>query len=81
MPLDLIITRKETAAAMELSDIADICPAVLTETAAPETSGRYGFINTMQAMQILGDLWFPPYASHAETIAAKLPTSPLQCMP
>lgn len=60
MPLDLIITRKETAAAMELSDIADICPAVLTETAAPETSGRYGFINTMQAMQILGDYGFRP---------------------
>ena len=60
MPLDLIITRKETAAAMELSDVADICPAVLTETAAPETSGRYGFINTMQAMQILGDYGFRP---------------------
>ena len=60
MPLDLIITRKETAAAMELSDIAEICPAVLTETAAPETSGRYGFINTMQAMQILGDCGFRP---------------------
>lgn len=60
MPLDLIITRKETAAAMELADIAEICPAVLTETAAPETSGRYGFINTMQAMQILGDHGFRP---------------------
>jgi hypothetical protein len=60
MPLDLIITRKETAAAMELSDIAEICPAVLTETAAPETSGRYGFINSMQAMQILGDYGFRP---------------------
>ena len=60
MPLDLIITRKETAAAMELSDIADICPAVLTETAAPETSGRYGFINSMEAMQILGDYGFRP---------------------
>jgi hypothetical protein len=60
MPLDLIITRKETAAAMELADIAEICPAVLTETAAPETSGRYGFINTMQAMQILGDYGFRP---------------------
>ena len=60
MPLDLIITRKETAAAMELADIADICPAVLTETAAPETSGRYGFINTMQAMQILGDYGYRP---------------------
>ena len=60
MPLDLIITRKETAAAMELADIAETCPAVLTETAAPETSGRYGFINTMQAMQILGDYGFRP---------------------
>jgi hypothetical protein len=60
MPLDLIITRKETAAAMELADIAEICPAVLTETAAPETSGRYGFINTMQAMQILGDYGYRP---------------------
>lgn len=60
MPLDLIITRKETAAAMELAEIAEICPAVLTETAAPETSGRYGFINTMDAMQILGDYGFRP---------------------
>jgi len=60
MPLDLIITRKETAAAMELAEIAAICPAVLTETAAPETSGRYGFINTMDAMQILGDYGFRP---------------------
>jgi hypothetical protein len=45
---------------MELSDIAEACPAVLTETAAPETSGRYGFINTMQAMQILGDYGYRP---------------------
>ena len=60
MPLDLIITRKETASAMELAEIAAICPAVLTETAAPEKSGRYGFINTMDAMQILGDYGFRP---------------------
>ena len=33
---------------------------MLTETAAPETSGRYGFINTKQAMQLLGDYGFRP---------------------
>jgi hypothetical protein len=60
MPLDLIITRKETAAAMELSDIAEACPAVLTETAAPETSGRYGFINTMQGHADPWRLWLSP---------------------
>jgi hypothetical protein len=60
MALDLIYTRKETAEALDFATIIDNCPAVLTETASPETSGKYGFVNTMQAMQILGDFGYKP---------------------
>ena len=57
---DLIYTQKENAAALDFNTIIDDCPAVLTETKSPETSGKYGFVNTMQAMQILGDYGFRP---------------------
>jgi len=57
---DLIYTQKENATALDFNTIIDDCPAVLTETKSPETSGKYGFVNTMQAMQILGDYGFRP---------------------
>lgn len=60
MPLDLIYSQNENATALSFNTIIKECPAVLTECASPETSGRYGFVNTLQAMQVLGDHGFRP---------------------
>jgi hypothetical protein len=60
MPFDVIYQRNENATALSFDEIIEACPAVLTETASPETSGKYGFVNTYQAMQVLGDFGFRP---------------------
>jgi hypothetical protein len=57
MPFDVIYTKKKTQRPLIFTIIVD-CPAVLTETKSPETSGKYGFVNTMQAMQSFRGLWF-----------------------
>lgn len=60
MPFDLIYTRKPDASALSFDAIVNSCPAVLTETKSPDTSGRYGFVSTYDAMQVLGDYGYRP---------------------
>ena len=60
MPFDVIYQRNENQTALSFDEIIEACPAVLTETASPETSGKYGFVNTYQAMEVLGDFGFRP---------------------
>jgi len=57
---DLIHTFKPDATALSFDEVINACPAVLTETASPETSDRYGFISTHNAMQVLGDYGYRP---------------------
>ena len=60
MPFDVIYQRNENQTALCFADIVSECPAVWTNTASPETSGKYGFVNTYQAMEVLGDFGFRP---------------------
>lgn len=60
MPLDLIYSRKANNTALDVDSLVEKCPAILTETASPETSGRYGFVSTMQAINILDDWGYKP---------------------
>ena len=60
MPFDVIYQRNENQTALSFADIVSDCPAVWTNTASPETSGKYGFVNTYQAMEVLGDFGFRP---------------------
>ena len=49
---------------LTLDQIAQIAPAVFTQHAAPETSNKYGFVSTLDAITILGDYGFAPFAAH-----------------
>ena len=60
MPFDVIYTNQKFTGELKFSEIVEKCPAVVTETASPETSGKYGFVNTLQAMKVLGDFGFRP---------------------
>ena len=60
MPFDVIYQRNENATALDINQVIDYCPAALTEIKSPETSGKYGFVNTLQAVQVLGDYGFRP---------------------
>ena len=60
MPFDVIYTNQKFTGELKFSEIVEKCPAVVTETASPETSGKYGFVNTLQAVQVLGDYGFRP---------------------
>jgi hypothetical protein len=60
MPFDVIYTNQKFTGELKFSEIVEKCPAVVTETASPETSGKYGFVNTLQAMKVLGDSGFRP---------------------
>ena len=60
MPFDVMYTNQKFTGELKFSEIVEKCPAVVTETASPETSGKYGFVNTLQAMKVLGDFGFRP---------------------
>jgi len=60
MPFDVIYQRNENATALDINQVIDYCPAALTEIKSPETSGKYGFVNTLQAVQVLSDYGFRP---------------------
>lgn len=60
MPFDLIYSRKANNTALDIKTLIEKCPAILTETASPETSGRYGFVSTMQAINVLDDWGYKP---------------------
>ena len=60
MPFDLIYSRKANNTALDVDALVEKCPAILTETASPETSGRYGFVSTMQAINVLDDWGYKP---------------------
>lgn len=49
---------------LTLDRIAQIAPAVFTQHAAPETSDKYGFVSTLDAIGILADYGFAPFAAH-----------------
>ena len=63
MPFDLIYSRKANNTALDIKTLIEKCPAILTETASPETSGRYGFVSTMQAINVLDDWGYKPTQS------------------
>ena len=60
MPFDLIHSHNATAAALTLEQMQAQCPAAFSSSASPETSSRYGFVNTADAIQILQDNGFQP---------------------
>lgn len=60
MPFDLIHRHDSNAAALTMDQLHDLVPAAFSETAAPETSERYGFVNTASAIDILTDHGFYP---------------------
>ena len=60
MPFDLIHTHNENAAALTMDQMQERCPAAFSSSASPETSSRYGFVNTADAINILQDNGFQP---------------------
>ncbi len=60
MAFDLIHRHTQENTVLTLDDVRSTCPAAFTDHAAPETSGRYGFVNTLQAIDILADHNFRP---------------------
>ena len=60
MPFDLIHRHDSNAAALTIDQLRDQVPAAFSETAAPETSERYGFVHTASAIDILTDHGFAP---------------------
>ena len=60
MKFDLIHTHNATAAALTLEQMQERCPAAFSNSASPETSSRYGFVNTADAISILQDNGFEP---------------------
>jgi len=58
MPFDLIHTITEDQAILSREQIAKSCPAAFTKTASPETSSRYGFVDTQRAIEIAADNGF-----------------------
>lgn len=49
---------------LTFDQIAQIAPAVFTQKAAPTTSDKYGFVSTLDAIAILADYGFAPFAAH-----------------
>ena len=60
MPFDLIHTHNPNAHALTLDQVQQACPAAFTDHASPETSERYGFVSTANAIDILADHGFAP---------------------
>lgn len=57
---DLIHHRNLTAETLTLAQVQEICPAAFTDHASPETSERYGFVSSANAIAILADHGFAP---------------------
>ena len=57
---DLIHTHTENAPVLTMQQIRSHVPAAFTDTKAPATSGRYGFVSTAQAISILNDHGWNP---------------------
>ena len=60
MPFDLIHTHKPNAETLSRAEVWRACPAAFTSHASPETSERYGFVSTSNAIEILADHGFAP---------------------
>ena len=60
MPFDLVHTHNPNAHALTLDQVQQACPAAFTDHASPETSERYGFVSTANAIDILADHGFAP---------------------
>lgn len=60
MPFDLIHTHSPNADALTIEQVQQSCPAAFTDHASPETSERYGFVSTANAIDILADHGFAP---------------------
>jgi hypothetical protein len=61
MPFDLIHNNSNpNADALTMDQMQERCPAAFSTGASPETSGRYGFVNTADAITILQDNGFSP---------------------
>lgn len=60
MPFDLIHTHNPNATALTLDQVQQACPAAFTDHASPETSERYGFVSTANAIDILADHAYAP---------------------
>jgi hypothetical protein len=60
MPFDLIHTHNPNADALTRDQVQQSCPAAFTDHASPETSERYGFVSTANAIDILADHGFAP---------------------
>lgn len=60
MPFDLIHTRSPNDDFLSLEQVKTTCPAAFTDHASPETSERYGFVSSADAIDILADHGFRP---------------------
>ena len=57
---DLIYTRRPDASPLTLGNIQLLAPAAFTEGASPDVSNRYESVDTMKAIEILGDYGYLP---------------------
>lgn len=57
---DLIHRRNLTAETLTIERVQSLCPAAFTDHASPETSERYGFVSSANAIAILADHGFAP---------------------
>tara|TARA_R100001440_G_scaffold56835_1_gene76602 strand:- start:549 stop:1436 length:888 start_codon:yes stop_codon:yes gene_type:complete len=60
MPYDLMHQYDANAKALPISEVIENCPAVMTDIRSPDTSKRYGLVNTMEAMNVLSDYGYRP---------------------
>ena len=60
MPFDLMHSFDAKAKALPISEVIENCPAVMTDIRSPETSKRYGLVNTIEAMNVLSDYGYRP---------------------
>ena len=60
MPFDLMHSFDAKAKALPISEVIENCPAVMTDIRSPETSNRYGLVNTIEAMNVLSDYGYRP---------------------
>ena len=60
MPYDLMHSFDANAKALPINEVIEKCPAVLTDIRSPETSNRYGLVNTIEAMNVLSDYGYRP---------------------
>ena len=72
---DLIHRRNLTAETLTLEQVQELCPAAFTDHASPETSERYGFVSSANAIAILADHGFAPTRAAQKPVrkASELP--------